>query len=41
LVGYQTIDVARHPLRPLPAPANRHTGKAQRPNGELVTVSAG
>jgi uncharacterized membrane-anchored protein len=40
LVAYQTADVRRHPLRPLPAPVNRRTGEPQRPNGELITVFA-
>jgi uncharacterized membrane-anchored protein len=38
LVGYQTVQVRRHPLLPLPAPVNRRTGEPQRPNGELVTL---
>jgi uncharacterized membrane-anchored protein len=38
LVAYQTIQVRRHPLQPLPAPINRHTGEPQRPNGQLVTL---
>jgi uncharacterized membrane-anchored protein len=41
LVGYQTIDVRRHPLEPLPMPINRHTQLPQRPNGEVITVAAG
>jgi uncharacterized membrane-anchored protein len=40
LVGYQIVDVRRHPLEPLPLPMNRHTGQPQRPNGEVVTVAA-
>jgi uncharacterized membrane-anchored protein len=40
LVGYQTFDIRRHPLQPLPMPVNRHTGQPQRPNGEVVTVGA-
>jgi hypothetical protein len=40
LVGYQILDVRRHPLEPLPLPMNRHTGQPQRPNGEVVTVAA-
>jgi uncharacterized membrane-anchored protein len=40
LVGYQTFEVRRHPLEPLPLPMNRHTGQPQRPNGEVVTVAA-
>ena len=34
LVGYQTLDIRRHPLEPLPLPMNRHTGQPQRPNGK-------
>jgi uncharacterized membrane-anchored protein len=41
LVGYQTVEVRRHPLEPLPLPMNRRTGQPQRPNGEVVTVAAG
>ena len=41
LVGYQALDIRRHPLEPLPMPMNRHTGQPQRPNGEVVTVAAG
>ena len=41
LVGYQTLDTRRHPLEPLPLPLNRHTGGPQRPNGKVITVSAG
>ena len=41
LVGYQTLDIRRHPLEPLPMPMNRHTGQPQRPNGEVITVGAG
>ena len=41
LVGYQTLDIRRHPLEPLPLPMNRHTGQPQRPNGEVITVAAG
>jgi uncharacterized membrane-anchored protein len=40
LVGYQTFEVRRHPLEPLPLPMNRRTGQPQRPNGEVVTVAA-
>ena len=39
LVGYQIIDIRRHPLEPLPLPVNRHTGRPQRPNGALVTLA--
>src|SRR6476659_9048121 len=38
LVGYQTLDIRRHPLEPLPM--NRQTGQPQRPNGEVITVAA-
>jgi len=41
LVGYQTLDIRRHPLEPLPLPMNRQTGQPQRPNGEVITVAAG
>ncbi|KDF01999.1 membrane protein [Mycolicibacterium aromaticivorans JS19b1 = JCM 16368] len=40
LVAYQTFDIHRNPLRPLPLPANRHTGQPQRPNGKVVTIAA-
>ncbi len=40
LVGYQILDVRRHPLEPLSLPLNRHTGQPQRPNGQVVTVTA-
>jgi uncharacterized membrane-anchored protein len=36
LVVYQTIQVRRHPLQPLPYPVNRRTGERQQPNGALV-----
>jgi uncharacterized membrane-anchored protein len=36
LVIYQTIQVRRHPLEPLPYPINRHTGEPQQPNGAVV-----
>lgn len=36
LIVYQTVDVRRHPLDPVPAPINRRTGEPERPNGELV-----
>jgi uncharacterized membrane-anchored protein len=39
LVIYQTIQVRRHPLEPLPYPVNRRTGEPQEPNGEVVTVA--
>jgi uncharacterized membrane-anchored protein len=38
LVAYQTVQVHRNPLRPLPAPVNRRTGAPQRPNGGLITL---
>jgi len=41
LVAYQTFETRRHPLEPLPLPINRHTGQPQRPNGKVVTVTAG
>ena len=41
LVAYQTFEIRRHPLEPLPLPMNRHTGQPQRPNGKVVTVAAG
>ncbi len=46
LVGYQALDIRRHPLEPLPLPLplplNRRTGgQPQRPNGEVITVPAG
>jgi uncharacterized membrane-anchored protein len=37
LVIYQTIQVRRHPLEPLPYPVNRRTGEPQEPNGAVVT----
>lgn len=40
LVAYQAVKVRRHPLDPLPMPAHRRTGQAQRPNGEVVTVDS-
>jgi uncharacterized membrane-anchored protein len=40
LVGYQTLEVHRHPLEPLPLPINRRTGRPQRPNGGVITVAA-
>ncbi|WP_232006169.1 hypothetical protein [Mycobacterium sp. 852013-50091_SCH5140682] len=41
LIGYQTLDIRRHPLQPLPLPIDRNTGQPQRPNGEVITVAAG
>lgn len=40
LVAYETVDIRRHPLQPLPMPFNRRTGLPQRPNGEVITVTA-
>jgi uncharacterized membrane-anchored protein len=37
LITYQSVQVRRHPLDPLPAPAHRRTGEPRQPNGELVT----
>jgi uncharacterized membrane-anchored protein len=39
LVIYQTIQVRRHPLKPLPYPVNRRTGEPQEPNGAVVTLT--
>jgi uncharacterized membrane-anchored protein len=39
LVIYQTIQVRRHPLKPLPYPVNRRTGEPQKPNGAVVTLT--
>ena len=36
LIAYQTIDIRRHPLDPVPAPVHRRIGEPQRPNGQLV-----
>jgi uncharacterized membrane-anchored protein len=36
LIAYQTIQLRRHPLDPVPAPVHRRTGEPQRPNGQLV-----
>lgn len=41
LVGYQTWQVRRHPLRMLPAPVDRRTGRPQRPNGAVVASALG
>jgi uncharacterized membrane-anchored protein len=38
LVIYQTFQVRRHPLEPLPYPINRRTGEPQEPNGAVVTL---
>jgi uncharacterized membrane-anchored protein len=40
LIIYQSIEVGRHPLQPLPMPVHRRTGQPQQPNGKLVTVPA-
>lgn len=40
LVTYETFDIRRNPLEPLPMPINRRTGLPQRPNGEVITVAA-
>jgi uncharacterized membrane-anchored protein len=40
LITYQSIQVHRHPLEPLPHPTNRRTGEPQQPNGELVQPPA-
>jgi uncharacterized membrane-anchored protein len=36
LIVYQSIQVNRHPLEPLPFPISRLTGQPQRPNGQIV-----
>jgi hypothetical protein len=36
LIIYQTIQVRRHPLEPLPYPVSRLTGQPQRPNGAVI-----
>jgi uncharacterized membrane-anchored protein len=41
LVIYQTVQIRRKPLAPLPYPISRRTGEPQEPNGQVVTsVSA-
>ncbi len=35
-IGYQIVQVHRHPLAPLPYPFNRLTGQPQQPNGEVI-----
>ena len=40
LVGYEIVQLRRHPLQPLPMPVSRRTGAPQQPNGALVTVAA-
>jgi uncharacterized membrane-anchored protein len=37
LIAYQTWQLKRRPLAPVPAPVDRRSGKPQRPNGTLVT----
>jgi uncharacterized membrane-anchored protein len=37
LIAYQSIDIRRHPLDPVPASPHRRTGEPQQPNGALVT----
>jgi uncharacterized membrane-anchored protein len=39
LVVYQSIQVRRHPLEPLPYPFNRRTGEPQQPNGAVFASS--
>ena len=39
LVVYQTIQVRRQPMAPLPHPIGRRTGEPQQPNGQVVTGS--
>lgn len=36
LIAYQSVQVRRHPLDPVPAPVHRRTGAPQRSNGQLV-----
>jgi uncharacterized membrane-anchored protein len=36
LAVYQTVQVGRDPLDPVPAPINRRTGEPERPNGALI-----
>jgi uncharacterized membrane-anchored protein len=38
LIGYQTVQVHRHPLDTLPLPTHRRTGAPQQPNGAVVDV---
>jgi uncharacterized membrane-anchored protein len=40
LITYQTIQVRRHPLEPLPLPLSRRTGQPQRPNGQIITPTS-
>ncbi|GAA4483207.1 membrane protein [Rhodococcus olei] len=37
LIVYQSAQIRRHPLDPVPAPVNRRTGEPEQPNGALVT----
>jgi len=39
LIVYQTVQLHRRPLEPLPYPINRLTGEPQQPNGAVVSVS--
>lgn len=39
LVAYQSVQIRRAPLAPLPFPFNRRTGEPQQPNGAVITVS--
>jgi uncharacterized membrane-anchored protein len=36
LVIYQSVQVRRHPMEPLPLPVSRLTGQPQRPNGQVI-----
>jgi hypothetical protein len=36
LIIYQTIQLRRYPLDPLPLPVSRLTGQPQRPNGAVI-----
>lgn len=36
LIAYQSVQIRRHPLDPIPAPVNRRTGELDRPSGALV-----
>ena len=38
LVAFQTWQIRRHPLEPIPAPVHRRTGEPQRPNGAVVSA---
>jgi uncharacterized membrane-anchored protein len=40
LVIYQTVQIRREPLAPLPYPISRHTGEPQEPNGQVVTSAS-